>query len=153
MNMQRYTSFYSACSWLSKKQTQMVMGGWTALRYTMLCARADSISILMVAPLFLSNTRSHNNLLTTPFSKKIACNCLHRKYNKTGQGLDMAEWIALVGVLSPLSLLSSSLTNNCCFSQVAHISLARSLFERRDLNKCGVITLKIDELMQISAVL
>ena len=104
-------------------------------------------------PFQTSNTRSHNNLLTTPFSKKIACNCLHRKYNKTGQGLDMAEWIALVGVLSPLSLLSSSLTNNCCFSQVAHISLARSLFERRDLNKCGVITLKIDELMQISAVL
>jgi len=39
------------------------------------------------------------------------------------------------------------------FSQVAHISLARSIFERRDLNKSGVITLKIDELMQISAVL
>jgi len=78
----------------------------------------------------LDSTEIHNALRESGFNISFnACNCLHRKYNKTGQGLDMAEFIALV----------------------AHIALARSIFERRDFQKQGVITLKLDELTQISA--
>jgi len=54
---------------------------------------------------------------------------LYNKYNRSGMGLNMAEFISIV----------------------AHIALARSVLERLDYDRDGRITVNIDQMYEISA--
>jgi len=59
----------------------------------------------------------------------IAFQSLYRKYNQTGQGISMVEFLAVI----------------------AHVAQVRSLFEWRDSQRSGQITLDLASLLEITA--
>jgi Ca2+-binding EF-hand superfamily protein len=78
----------------------------------------------------LDSREIHEALKTGGFNIGFTtAQALHRKFDTTGYGLDMAQWIALV----------------------AHVAVTRSAFELRDKEKKGVITMNFDQLLEFSS--
>jgi len=80
----------------------------------------------------LNNQEIHNALQTGGFNMSYqTCQALYRKYNATGQGITMAEFVQLV----------------------AHVALCKTAFEFRDREKKGSIVMNFDQLLDFSALL
>jgi len=72
----------------------------------------------------------HQAIMASGFNMPCSTShALYTKYNSSGMGLNMVEWISLV----------------------AHIALARSLLERLDFDRDGRITVNLDMLYELSA--
>ncbi len=91
---------------------------------------------------------------------------LYRKYDTTGYGLDMAQWIALVrsslkahdthdthDTPLPPSHRTSLIRDYSPPSmlQVAHVAMTRTAFETRDRERKGQIVFNFDQLLEFSA--
>ena len=87
---------------------------------------------------------------------------LYRKYDTTGYGLDMAQWIALVrSSFKTHTTHHYHHTARACFAtsppsclsvlQVAHVAMTRTAFETRDRERKGQIVFNFDQLLEFSA--
>lgn len=78
----------------------------------------------------LDSREIHEALRTGGFNMSYnTSHALYRKYDTTGYGLDMAQWIALV----------------------AHVAMTRTAFETRDRERKGQIVFNFDQLLEFSA--
>jgi len=78
----------------------------------------------------LDSREIHEALRTGGFSMSYTtAHSLHRKFNTSGYGLDMAQWIALV----------------------AHVAQVRSSFEAKDRERRGSVTFNFDQLLDFTA--
>jgi len=80
----------------------------------------------------LDSQEIHNALIAGGFKMSYqTSHALYRKYDNTGYGLNMQQFIQLV----------------------AHVALSRTAFEVKDREKKGLITLNFDQLLEFSSMI
>jgi len=80
----------------------------------------------------LDSNEIHHALQVGGFKMSYqTCAALHRKYDSTGQGINMGQFIQLV----------------------AHVALCKTSFEFKDREKKGYIVLSFDQMLEFSAMI